>query len=407
MRGTRHELSTVGFDENLQIVGSDPYGSPYWVGQRIPATPPPNGSRYLFLLALARFGAHTKGRLVGMRQLVTIGQNIPVFVSTTIAPASNGQALPQAVINVASTAGFPPGGTALVTTSSGVQVVSYTGITPTSITGAAGGVGVMSTGGLVQVVVANYPLELDVRSPFWKFVDGNISWHLRRVPPMYQNVTANLGNAESMQFLYGQTPALLFQQTPSDVGGYVPPYGGQPPGNILVPDLATFHDLRFHWKSDRAWESIDVEIEGPCDVALFASVKQTTVSGVSARTPLIIPPGVPLGSLQREDAFISVPADPGNPQQQVGPAPNAVYWRVAGSLIFEEENFIRVPLQLNESRMEESPLCRNNDGGRGDGGSDGDGGGDPNPSGSEDRQGSHGEVAGTERKRISRRKGSR
>ncbi len=360
-RGTRREQTTVGFDANLQNVGSDPYGSPYWVGQTIQPTPPPNGSRYLYLLALSRFGAHRKARLVGMRQLVTIGQYIPFTVSTT---AAGGQTLPTSPINVASTAGFPPAGIALITTSAGVQKVMYTGLTPTSITGATGGVGVIAPGALVQAVIANYPLEHEVTTPFWKFVDGNISWHLRRVGPLYQNTTATTKNAESMQFLYGQTPALLFQNTPSDVGGYVPPYGGQPPGNALIPDLATFHDIRFPWWSNQAWRSLDIEIEGPCDIALFASVLQTDPT---TRTPLVIPPGVPLRTLQPEDAFIATPADPTNPRQQIGPAPNAIYARVAGSLIFEEPNMISTPLQLMESVMEESALCRSNDGGRGDG----------------------------------------
>jgi len=385
MRGTRHELTTVGFDENLQNVGSDPYRSPYWVGQRIPAFNPPNGSRYLFLLALARFGAHTKGRLVGIRQLVTIGQNIPVFIDTTIAPASNGLTLPQPVINAA-TAGFPSNGTILVTTSAGVQVVSYTGITPTSFTGTAGGTGVMSTGGLIQAVIANYPLELEVTSPFWKFVDGNISWHLRRVGPLYQNTTATTRNAEGLQFLYGQTPALLFQRAPADLGGYNPPYGGQPPGNVLVPDLATFHDLRFFWKTDDAWSSLDIEFEGPCDIALFASVKQTDPT---TRTPLVIPPGVKLSTLQREDAFIATPQAPLDPRQEIGVAPDAKYWRIAGSLVFEEENFVRTPRELEETPEEEDPLCQNMPHA---GPSNGPGGGG-SASGGGERQGSHEESS--------------
>jgi len=360
-RGTRREQTTVGFDPNLQNVGSDPYGSPYWVGQTIQPTPPANGSRYLYLLALSRFGAHRKARLVGMRQLVTIGQYIPFTVSTT---AAGGQTLPTSPVNVASTAGFPSAGIALITTSAGVQKVMYTGLTPTSLTGVTGGVGVIAPGALVQAIIANYPLEREVTTPFWKFVDGNISWHLRRIGPLYQNTTATTKNSESMQFLYGQTPALLFQNLPSDFGGYVPPYGGQPPGNALIPDLATFHDIRFPWWSNQAWHGLDIEIEGPCDIALFASVLQTNPL---TRTPLVIPPGVPLRTLQPEDAFIATPANPADPRQQIGPAPNAVYARVAGSLIFEEPNMISTPLQLMESVMEESALCRSNDGGRGDG----------------------------------------
>jgi hypothetical protein len=318
MRGSRLELSTVGFDENLQNVGSDPYRSPYWVGQRIPSAPPQNGSRYLFLLAIKRIDAHRKIRLVGMRQLVTIGQYVQVVVD--------------------------------------------------------------------EQVVASYPIELEVTSPYFKFPDANISWHLRRVPPMYQNVTANTNNCESRQFRYGQSPALLFENPTTDAGEYLPPYGGQPPGNILVPDLATFHDLRFPWRNSQVWQELDVEIEGPCDVALFASVKQTDPN---SRTPLIVPPGVPLETLSREDAFIAKPLNNADPKQQVGMAPNAVYWRIAGSLIFEEENFYPTPREMTEPMPRTRCLDDGNgyDGGGDYGGSD-DGGGD--------RQGSHGGEGGSD-----------
>lgn len=69
--------------------------------------------------------------------------------ATTIAAASNAVALPQATINVASTANFPTVGTAKVTTSTGVQQVAYTGVTATTLTGCEGGTGTMSTNGAV------------------------------------------------------------------------------------------------------------------------------------------------------------------------------------------------------------------------------------------------------------------
>lgn len=75
------------------------------------------------------------------------------YTATTIAVASNGSSLPQAVIFVASTAGFPSSGTVYVTTSAGLQAVTYTGITgggTPSFTGCSGGTGSMSTGGAVQ-----------------------------------------------------------------------------------------------------------------------------------------------------------------------------------------------------------------------------------------------------------------
>ena len=73
---------------------------------------------------------------------------------TTIAAASNGQSLPQATINVASTAAFPSSGAAFVVTSTGTQEVIYTGTTGTALTGCTGGTGAMATGGDVWVFTA-------------------------------------------------------------------------------------------------------------------------------------------------------------------------------------------------------------------------------------------------------------
>jgi len=73
-------------------------------------------------------------------------------LSTTIAVASNGQSLPQAVITVASTTSFPAtGGTILVTTGAGVQIVTYGATSGATFTGCSGGTGAMSTGGAVQM----------------------------------------------------------------------------------------------------------------------------------------------------------------------------------------------------------------------------------------------------------------
>jgi len=75
--------------------------------------------------------------------------------ATTIAAGSNGFSLPQATINVASTAGFPSSGVIYVITSGGAQTVNYTGTTGTSFTGCTGGTGVMSTGGAVTTGLGN------------------------------------------------------------------------------------------------------------------------------------------------------------------------------------------------------------------------------------------------------------
>jgi hypothetical protein len=74
--------------------------------------------------------------------------NLPPI--TSIAVASNGASLPQAIINVASTTGFPSSGTLFVTTNTGIQTVTYTNTSGgNQFTGCAGGNGLMSTGGLV------------------------------------------------------------------------------------------------------------------------------------------------------------------------------------------------------------------------------------------------------------------
>ena len=89
---------------------------------------------------------------------------LPVVNTTTISALSDGQTLPQAVINVASTAGFPTSGAINIETSLGFELVTYTGITATSFTGALGGLGLMSTGGLVNQGLPGALFDYPVRS---------------------------------------------------------------------------------------------------------------------------------------------------------------------------------------------------------------------------------------------------
>jgi hypothetical protein len=186
---------------------------------------------------------------------------------------------------------------------------------------------------------AKYPLYLDVKTPSWQFVDGNISWHLRRVSSL--NVSDKkpsgvpVGDSEAYLYSYG-TPALLVKQSPSDGGGYIPPNSGQPWGQPVsgLEDLGSFSDIRYPWNGNSD-ETMDCEIEGPCDIVLFASVQQTDFE---ERTQLFggtPPEGYDLGSLGPEDRFVL--ANPG-----------AVYMRIAGSLIFETADMIGTPAPMNE-----------------------------------------------------------
>jgi|SRR5271166_452662 len=88
---------------------------------------------------------------------------------TTISAPSDGVSLPQPIINVASTDGFADqGGVILVTTSDGVQTVTYEATTGTSFIGCTGGTGVMSKGGPpgVGLVQATNIIAADIASRF-------------------------------------------------------------------------------------------------------------------------------------------------------------------------------------------------------------------------------------------------
>jgi len=77
--------------------------------------------------------------------------------NTIITVISNGATLPQNIINVVSTTNFPTSGSIFVTTSAGVQTVTYTGKSASTFTGCTGGTGIMSTGGSVINILATLP----------------------------------------------------------------------------------------------------------------------------------------------------------------------------------------------------------------------------------------------------------
>lgn len=66
--------------------------------------------------------------------------------ATTIATGSNGVTLPQATINVAATSSGFTSGLVYISSSAGIQEVTYTGVTGTTLTGCSGGTGTIATG---------------------------------------------------------------------------------------------------------------------------------------------------------------------------------------------------------------------------------------------------------------------
>jgi hypothetical protein len=95
---------------------------------------------------------------------------------TTVARVSNGQALPQGTIHVATTAHFASAGTVVISLVSGPQLVTYTGKTATTLTGCSGGTGTLVTGAVVAEGVhnpgGNHVSQLDPKN-YGIFVRGS------------------------------------------------------------------------------------------------------------------------------------------------------------------------------------------------------------------------------------------
>ena len=174
----------------------------------------------------------------------------------------------------------------------------------------------------------------EITSPLWHPPDGSISWHIVIIAKVSQ-VTRNVQNADSLKFRDAYGPCLLFetfagpQFAPT---AYKPPNGGRPWGKPLGSvSLGNMHDLRYRWRTGYLEQMLDIPVSLPCDVALFASVRQNdpstnpVASGLSANQ---------FAALGPEDQFLT--------------AYNATaqYGRIAASLVFSETS--RDPVLVEE-----------------------------------------------------------
>lgn len=163
------------------------------------------------------------------------------------------------------------------------------------------------------VAGVDYNIEHELQNPFWKAPNGNVCFMFQKIaspPPMPYNTR----NGPSLSYRYSNSPALLFETL---APAYQPPGAGQPPGVAISQGLGTFYDNRFGvWRNEEAWGSVDIAVQGPCDIALFCSVFQ--MAGAGQPVP---PPGT-LG-LPSDDAFLM-----NNPATQ--------FKRVVGAFVWEE-----------------------------------------------------------------------
>lgn len=278
-----YEVSTAGVDEALQGLTSDPWVSPTAsnVGLRIPSLVNSSSTRYVFQLATRQLNGRT--RLRGMRTLVTIGTNAT------------------------------PGGDDPDT---------------------------------------EVPIEVPVTTPGFHFSDGNVSFHLVVEPNTRTLIQRGSADSASSALQEADGPAFIYGPGTTWTAGFFDPLSGAPlyynqglasyapPQDVparwaSIGSLGCFYDCsRFPWDAANAWNSLDIPLEENHNarISLYATVLQTDGGGaipsVSSGAVAGLPP---------EQRFLQG----GGTDARWG---NGVYyWRVAGSLIFEDEDSSCVP----------------------------------------------------------------
>jgi hypothetical protein len=160
---------------------------------------------------------------------------------------------------------------------------------------------------------ASFPAQLEVTSPLWSFIDGNVSFHLR-----YHQLYQDARKFDPFQApgtdpeMRGLDTALLY-----DPSGpfYTAPGSGIPPGKDVY-GLGTWRENRFPWLNT-SWD-MKIPVHGPGVLVLYASVRQT-----DPVTRPLMPPPDDLGAIRPEDRFVlEYPT-------------TAVYGRIAGALAVE------------------------------------------------------------------------
>lgn len=172
-----------------------------------------------------------------------------------------------------------------------------------------------------------YPFRREIVDPLFHPPDGNISWHVMVIPKT-QMARRNVQNADTVIFRDSYGPALLYETIVIPPGSlypgltaYAPSNGGRPWGRPIGASLGNIHDLRYRWRYSQLEEMLDIPIPLPCDVALFASVRQNNTSLNPAASILT---ANQFSALSPEEQFLTAYSA------------TAQYGRIAGSLVFSE-----------------------------------------------------------------------
>lgn len=188
-------------------------------------------------------------------------------------------------------------------------------------------------------------VECWVKTPNFRFVDGNVSWHLviENQPQRNQNIPGT--NAQNWVKLQSDSPAMLYQTFTNSnttatgapvlyidgLTAYAPPdltQSWQP-----VAGLGNIHDLRFPWDSGNAWKSFGeggVPIEGGGRLSLYASVLQSNPA--TRGSPTIEVTNLSSNAAP-EECFIQNYSYGGEEEE---PAGGPIFWRIMGALLVEK-----------------------------------------------------------------------
>lgn len=168
--------------------------------------------------------------------------------------------------------------------------------------------------------VPAWDFELPVRTPLWRFVDGNVSWHLRRVT---EREPEELATDVILGFPYSRTRRGLTAAILGRIAapGYIPLNAGIPYGQDLG-SLGNFYDIRFPWEDFDQSDDLGIEVVGPCDLVLYASVYQTD--------PATRPPFPGSDDLRNKLVEVVAPED-----AFLLRLANARYHRIAGAMLLD------------------------------------------------------------------------
>jgi hypothetical protein len=192
------------------------------------------------------------------------------------------------------------------------------------------------------------PIEAWVKTPTFRFVDGNVSWHLvvERQPSQSRQL---LTDTQNWRFRRSDSPAMLYETFTNttvqpdgapvqyNVGltAYTPPATPRSGSWESVSGMSNMHDIRFPWENPDPWLCFGeqgLEVLGGGRLSLYASVLQSNPN--TRGLPTLTPTALSAYACP-EECFIQDFASTTGGEEPVALGVN--YWRIMGALLIEQE----------------------------------------------------------------------